>query len=96
MEITDVKIFKANRRGPKLAYANVILDNQFIIRRITLIEKENTGRYISMPAVRLRNEERRTFRDVCHPLNSEVREKITDAVFKSYDEFMENEKKIEE
>ena len=31
MEIKDVKIFKARQKGPVLAYANVILDNQFII-----------------------------------------------------------------
>ena len=40
MEITNVKIYKAKQRGPVLAYANVILDKQFMIRGITLIEKE--------------------------------------------------------
>ena len=31
MEITNVKIYKAKQRGPVLAYANVILDKQFMI-----------------------------------------------------------------
>ena len=44
MEITNVKIFMAKRRGPVLAYANVILDNRFIIRGITLLETEKNGR----------------------------------------------------
>ena len=35
MEITNVKIYKAKQRGPVLAYANVILDKQFMIRGIT-------------------------------------------------------------
>ena len=35
MEITDVKIFKAKKRGAVLAYANVVLDGKFIIRSIT-------------------------------------------------------------
>jgi len=89
MKITDVKIFKAKQRGPVLAYANVILDNKFIIRGITLIEK-GEKRYISMPARRLRDEER-SYRDICHPLNSDVRNELTEKVFDAYDEFIESE-----
>lgn len=89
MKITDVKIFKAKQRGPVLAYANVILDNKFIIRGITLIEK-GEKRYISMPARRLRNEEK-SYRDICHPLNSDVRNELTEKVFDAYDEFIESE-----
>ena len=89
MKITDVKIFKARQRGPVLAYANVILDNKFIIRGITLIEK-GEKRYISMPARRLRDEER-SYRDICHPLNSDVRNELTEKVFDAYDEFIESE-----
>jgi len=91
MEITDVKIFKAKQRGPVLAYANIILDERFIIRGITLLETEKNGRFISMPSRRLRNGERH-FRDVCHPLNSAVREDLTDAIFTAYKEFLENER----
>lgn len=89
MEITNVKIFKAKKRGPVVAYANVILDNKFIIRGITLIEREN-GRFLSMPARRLRNGEK-SYRDMCHPLNAEVRTELTDVVFNAYDEFIANE-----
>ena len=53
MEITDVRIFKARRKGAVLAYANVILDGKFIIRGITLVETEKNGRFISMPSRRL-------------------------------------------
>jgi stage V sporulation protein G len=90
MEITDVKIFKAKKRGPVLAYANVILDNCFIIRGITLLETEKNGRFISMPSRKLRNEER-SYRDVCHPLNSNVRTELTEIIFAAYDEFIETE-----
>lgn len=91
MEITNVKIFKAKQRGPILAYANVILDNKFIIRGITLIQTEKNGRFISMPSRRLRNGERH-FRDVCHPLNSEIRTELTNTIFAAYDEFINAEK----
>ncbi len=88
MEITDVKIYKAKQRGPVLAYANVILDNQFIIRGITLIDKDGR-RFVSMPARKLRNGK---FRDISHPLNSEVREKLTKTIFQAYEEFLQAEK----
>lgn len=88
MEITDVRIFKARRKGAVLAYANVILDGKFIIRGITLVETEKNGRFISMPSRRLRNGER-SYRDVCHPLNSDVRTELTEKIFAAYDEFIE-------
>lgn len=90
MEITNVKIFKARQKGPVLAYANIILDGRFIIRGVTLLETEKNGRFISMPSRRLRDGERH-FRDVCHPLNSNVRNELTERVFAAYDEFIENE-----
>ena len=90
MEITDVKIFKARQRGPVLAYANIILDERFIIRGVTLLETEKNGRFISMPSRKLRNEER-SYRDVCHPLNQNVRNELTERFFAAYDEFIENE-----
>lgn len=89
MKITDVKIFETRKKGPVLAYANIILDNHFIIRGITLLETEKNGRFISMPSRRLRGE-KKAFRDFCHPLNNEVREKITAKIFAAYDEFIEN------
>ena len=90
MEITDIRIFKARIKGAVLAYANVILDGKFIIRGITLVETEKNGRFISMPSRRLRNGER-SYRDVCHPLNSDVRTELTEKIFAAYDEFIESE-----
>lgn len=89
MEITNVRIFKAKRRGAVLAYANVVLDNKFIIRGITLLETEK-GRFISFPSRRI-NDRERHYRDVAHPLNSEVRKEMTEAIFNAYEEFLLNE-----
>ena len=90
MKITDVKIFKIKQRGALLGYANVIFDNSFIIRGIKILENERIGRFVAMPSRRLRDGERH-FRDVCHPLNSDIRTKLTEAVFEAYKEFIENE-----
>ena len=89
MEITNIKIFEAKQRGPVLGYANIILDNKFIIRGVTLVETEQRGRFISMPSRRWRNQQR-AFRYICHPLNAEVRNELTEIVFAAYDEYMKN------
>lgn len=91
MKITNVKIFKAKKKGPILAYANIILDNYFIIRGITLLETQKTGRFISMPSRILRNSDRKSFRDICHPLNSNVRNELVETIFTAYDKFIETE-----
>lgn len=91
MEISNIRIFKAKQRGAVLAYANVILDGKFIIRGITLLETEKSGRFIAMPSRRLVNNEKRSYRDVCHPLDRDIREELTERIFAAYDEFMENE-----
>lgn len=85
MEITNIRIFKRNKKGPVLAYANVVLDNLFIIRGIRLIETEKNGRFIAMPSRRLKGGER-PYRDMCHPLNNEVRTNLTEIIFAAYDE----------
>lgn len=90
MEISNIKIFKANQRGAVLAYANVILDGKFIIRGIKLLETEKSGRFIAMPSGRITNGEKRAYRDICHPLDSSVREELTEKIFNAYEEFMEN------
>jgi stage V sporulation protein G len=84
MEITNIKIFKIKQRGALLGYANIIFNNAFIIRGIKLLENEKNGRFLAMPSRRLR-QEKRAYRDLCHPLNQETRELITKAIFEAYD-----------
>jgi len=89
MEITDIKIFKATKKGALLAYANVILNERFIIRGIRLLQTEKSGRFIIMPTRRTKENR---YRDICHPLNSNVRTELTEAIFAAYDEEMKTEK----
>lgn len=89
MEITNIKIFKSNRKAHVLAYANIVLDNQFIIRGITLLETERNGRFISMPSRRIKGI-RNSHRDIFHPLNNDVRTELTKIIFDAYDESIEN------
>ena len=89
MKITEIKIFKTKRNEPVLGFANVILDNKYIIRGITLLENDR-GRYLGMPSRRLIGE-KKAYRDTCHPINQDVRDELTKKVFDAYDEFIKND-----
>ena len=92
IKVTDVRIFKINKRGALLGYANVVLNNSFIIRGIKILETDKNGRFVGMPSRRLRGEQR-SYRDLCHPLNQETRQVITDAILEAFED---QENNIEE
>lgn len=87
-KITEVRIFKIKQRGALLGYANVVINDCFIIRGIRILENQRTGRFIAMPARRLPGK-RREYKDLCHPLNQEVRNLITKEIFNAYDKLDE-------
>jgi len=81
MLITEVKVFPARESGSRLkAYATVVFDNCFIIRDLKVIEGDK-GLFVSMPSRRRKDG---TFRDIVHPLNSEMRKTIEDAIIEAY------------
>jgi stage V sporulation protein G len=80
MNITDVKVFPVEEEKLK-AYATITLDNCFIVRDLKVISG-NKGYVIAMPSKKRKDG---TFRDVAHPLNSETRKMIEDAVLEVYE-----------
>lgn len=80
MEITEVKVFPAKEGGRLKAYATVVFDNSFIIRDLKIIEG-NKGLFVSMPS---RKRKDGTFRDIVHPLNSDMRRTIEERVTQEY------------
>lgn len=85
IKITDVRIFKIKQRGALLGYANIVLNNSFIIRGIKILQTEKNGRFVAMPSRKLRNVDKNAYRDLCHPINNETRENITVAILEAYD-----------
>lgn len=88
MEITEVRIVKIVKKGALLAYANVVVDNCFVIKGIKLLQTEEKGRFIAMPSKKL-NRKKARFIDICHPINQETRAVLEDAIFEEYDEIVE-------
>src|SRR3990170_4708300 len=82
MQITEVKVFPAKESGRLKAYATIVFDNSFIVCDLKVIEG-NKGLFVSMPSRRRKDG---TFRDIVHPLNSEMRSMIEETVIKEFNQ----------
>lgn len=80
MEITEVKVFPVNEDKLK-AYVTIIFDNCFVIRDLKIING-NTGLFVAMPSKKRKDG---TFRDIAHPLNSEMRNALEKQILVEYE-----------
>ena len=78
MNITDVRIRKVGEEGKMKAIASVTFDDEFVVHDIKVIEGRN-GLFIAMPSRKMSDGD---FRDIAHPLLSETRNRIKDAILK--------------
>lgn len=81
MEITEVKVFPVNEEKLK-AYVTIIFDACFVVRDLKIING-NTGLFVAMPSKKRKDG---TFRDIAHPLNSEMRTAIEKKILDSYEQ----------
>ena len=91
MNITDVRIRKVSDEGKMKAVVSITFDDEFVVHDIKIIEGQN-GLFIAMPSRKMGEGD---FRDIAHPLVSETRNKIRDAIFEEYDKVL-TEKASEE
>lgn len=87
MQITDVRVRKVNTENKMRAVASVTFDNEFVVHDIKVIDGTN-GLFIAMPSRKTQNGE---FRDIAHPIVSDCRERIQEAVLEAYNAPEENE-----
>lgn len=85
MRITDVRVRKVNDEGKMKAVVSVTFDDEFVVHDIKIIEGQN-GLFIAMPSRKMGEGD---FRDIAHPLVSETRNKIKDAIFAEYEKALE-------
>ena len=84
MNITDVRIRKINNENKMKAVVSITFDDEFVVHDIKIIEGQN-GLFIAMPSRKMGEGD---FRDIAHPLVSETRNKIRDAIFAEYDKVL--------
>lgn len=82
MVITDVRVRKISSAGKMKAVVSVTFDEAFVVHDIKVIEgKERL--FIAMPSRKTADGE---FKDIAHPINTELREKLQEVILKKYDE----------
>ncbi len=81
MDITDVRIRKISDEGKMKAIVSITFDDEFVVHDIKIIEGQN-GLFIAMPSRKMGEGD---FRDIAHPLLSETRNKIKEAIFEEYE-----------
>ncbi len=73
--------------GEKLkAYATVSFDGSFLVTGVKLLESKH-GLYVAMPNKKKNGE----YKDICFPLNKELRAEITEAVISAYENAREED-----
>ncbi len=82
MKITEVKVYPVEDSGRLKAYATMVFDDCFIVRDLKIIEGDN-GLFVSMPSRRRKD----GFRDIVHPLNSDTRKQVEDAIVEEFKRF---------
>ena len=98
MEITDVRLRKIETEGKLRAYVSITFDDSFVVHDLRVIDGTK-GMFVAMPSKRLPNGDHK---DIAHPINTEIREKIQNAVLDVYNRELEEapqpkvEPKIEE
>ena len=86
MQITEVRISLRDEERLK-AFANVTFDDEFVVRGLKVIDGNN-GYFVSMPS---RKRPDGSYQDIAHPINSEMRGRLEEAVLGAYHEELESE-----
>lgn len=85
IEITDVQVFIVNEEKLK-AYVTVTLADCFLVRDLKVIHG-HSGLFVAMPAKKRKDG---VFRDIAHPLNQEMRERLEEKVLEAYQNAMKD------
>lgn len=63
------------------AIASIVIDDAFVVHDLRVVNGDK-GLFVAMPSRKLPNGE---FRDVCHPINAESRERLQEAVLEQFE-----------
>ena len=72
MKVTDVRLRKIQTDGRMKALVSITLDEAFVIHDLRVIEGTQVF-FVAMPSKRTPDGE---FRDIAHPINSDMRQKF--------------------
>ena len=81
MKISDVRVRLVKKDDSKLkAVASITIDDCFVIHDIKVIDGTE-GYFVAMPSRKTSDGE---YKDIAHPINSETRQTVIDAVLEAF------------
>lgn len=86
MKITDIRIKRVSADSKMKAVASVTFDDAFVVHDIKLIEGQDKL-FTAMPSRRTSEGE---YKDIAHPINSEMRNILEQSIIGKYKEELEN------
>ena len=87
LNITDIRVKKIPSEGKMRAVVSVTFDDAFVVHDIKIIEGQEKL-FTAMPSRRTPENE---FKDIAHPINSEMRETLEKAIIAKYEEVIASE-----
>lgn len=85
MEISDIKIRKTMHEGRLRAVVSITIDNAIAIHDIKLVQGDERM-FVAMPS---RREDSGIFRDIIHPISSNIREEIENKILTAYNDYIQ-------
>lgn len=88
MNITDIRVTIMEKESKVKAIAAITIDDEFVVHDIKVIEGDH-GLFVSMPS---RKTPAGIYKDIAHPLSSEVRNDLQQKVLNKYKEVLNQPK----
>lgn len=87
LNITDIRIRLVNSNNDKLkAVASITIDDELVVHDIKVINGKD-GYFLSMPSRKTNEGE---FKDIVHPIKTEVREALKEKILAEYEKALAN------
>ncbi len=87
MKVTKVVVKPVNNNTRLKATASVTFDDEFVVHGVRVVEGDK-GLFIAMPSRKMNDG---THKDVAHPLKTETRQMIQDAVLAEYEKAVQGD-----
>jgi len=85
LQITDIRVKKIPTEGKMKAVVSVTFDDAFVVHDIKIIEGQDKL-FTAMPSRKTPDNE---FKDIAHPINSEMRELLEKSILEKYNEVLD-------
>lgn len=86
MEVTDIRVKKVSTESKMKAVVSVTFDNSFVVHDIKIIEGQDKL-FTAMPSRKTPEGE---YKDIAHPINSDMRAMLEKAILAKYEEELAN------